>query len=152
MLLRLIENVRQRPKAVRQRYAFISAVTFTAVVAGVWTLSLPARFTAVQDGINVAPPEAVTQTANVPFSGVWAQFKQQISALGGKSIPTILMTEGEAVDSYSSEDASSSIGQSVLLESGSTITFGSTTPISSTSTILLSTTSPASVTTSPAGQ
>jgi len=154
MLLRTIENIRRKPKAVRQRYAFVTAATFTLLVAGVWSLSLPARFNAVQQGVIItASPERVSsQAASVPFSGVWSQFKQQLSNLGSQATSTAsevtepgLMLDVPAATTTSSEDTS------VLLESGSTIRFGTSQPSNDSPTILLGTTSTTS-STSPDGR
>ena len=51
----LLEDIRKKPKPVRDQYAFFSALAITAVIAGVWALSIPARFseTAISaDGIE----------------------------------------------------------------------------------------------------
>lgn len=43
-MLKKIEELRKRPKHVRDRYAFVSALVFTSAVAMIWVVSLPARF------------------------------------------------------------------------------------------------------------
>lgn len=154
MLLRAIENIRRKPKAARQQYAFVTAVTFTAIVAGVWSLSLPARFVAVQEGVAIATPEVSSQKASVPFSGVWTEFKQQVLGLVGQEAasevnnePLLLISTSTAVTATTSAEVQE---DPLLLESGSTIRFGTQPSASSSSTIMLGTTSTTS-STSPDG-
>jgi len=131
MILRIIESIRQKPKAVRQHYAFIVAVAFTTVVAGVWSLSLPARFSAV--------PALEGQTASAPFSGVWGQLKQQMAGLTGKSTTSVSIED--PITDTTAVSATLPITDSLLLESGSTITFGATDSAPSAPAILIGTTS-----------
>ncbi|MFN3692967.1 MAG: hypothetical protein ACK4SL_02600 [Candidatus Paceibacteria bacterium] len=65
--------MRQKPKAVRQRVAFLTALSFTLLVGGVWTLTLPARFSST---------EALAQSEGTkPFAGLWTGFRDQFSNL-----------------------------------------------------------------------
>ena len=43
-MLRFIEHVRTKPKAVRNQYAFFGAAIITLCIVLVWAVSLPARF------------------------------------------------------------------------------------------------------------
>lgn len=148
MLLRTIENIRQKPKAVRQRYAFVTAVAFTAIVTGIWSLSLPARFTAVQEGVITVSPEITTQTATAPFSGVWTEFRQQVLGKFGKS-PIAPSAESNLIDTSTSIASSTPVSDSVSLPSGSTIRFGTQAEDTASPSIMLGTTSTTS-STSPA--
>jgi hypothetical protein len=141
MILRAIESIRQKPKAVRQRYAFVTTVIFTAIVTGVWSLSLPARFTAVQEGVTTASPEITSQTASAPFSGVWSQFKQQVLGMVGKDSTAPTNESLMLMSTSSAEVITEPKDESVLLESGSTIRFGTQAPASNSPGILLGTTS-----------
>lgn len=141
MLLRAIENIRQKPKPVRQRYAFVVTVTFTTIVVGVWSLSLPARFVAVQEGVMKVKPEITSQTATAPFSGVWSEFKQQILSLVGKGATTSSEELLILVSTTTVKVPTTPKEESVLLDSGSTIRFGTQSPIADTPGILLGTTS-----------
>ena len=56
-----IESLRKKPKEVRNRYAFWTALCFTMVIAGFWLMSMPARLqvltgtpqkTEVQGGVS----------------------------------------------------------------------------------------------------
>ena len=154
MLLRAIENVRQKPKAVRQRYALVVAVAFTVVVTGIWSLSLPGRFTAVHDGMMTASPEMKSQTASAPFSGVWGQFKQQVLGMTGENTATPradndlqMMIDNSAV-LVSPEPKP----DSVLLESGSTIRFGTDESKTDSPAIMLGTTTGSTSVTSTEGR
>ena len=48
MLLRFIERLRERPKEVRNQYAFAIAGTITVVITLVWIVSLPSHFKGVE--------------------------------------------------------------------------------------------------------
>lgn len=148
MILRAIENIRQKPRSVRQRYAFVTAFIFTAVVTGIWSLSLPARFVAVQEGVMIASPEITNQAASVPFSGVWGEFKQKLIGLSNsKKSPITPETESSTeVGTSAAENKQATESDSVLLESGSMIRFGAQTEQFSSSTIMLGTTSTTSST------
>ncbi len=72
MLFRTLDNLREKPKAVRQRIAFLTAISFTLVIGGVWTLTLPARFA----------DETLAQSEGTkPFAGMFSGFRDQFSAL-----------------------------------------------------------------------
>ena len=73
MLFRIIDAIRRKPKHVREQYAFGGAVIFTAVVVGVWSLSLPARFAVVSEGVSEAKPPAA------PFAHLIGQVKEGFS-------------------------------------------------------------------------
>lgn len=146
MLIRAIENIRQKPKAVRQRYALVTAVTFTAIVTGIWSLSLPARFTAVQEGVVTASPEITSQTASAPFSGVWTEFKERLFKRGGESTTTSTTESSAVVSTSTNESQEPAKPDSVSLPSGSTIRFGTQTEDTTSPTIMLGTTSTTSPT------
>lgn len=72
MLFRTLDNLREKPKAVRQRIAFLTAISFTLVIGGIWTLTLPARFA----------DETLAQSEGTkPFAGMFSGFRDQFSAL-----------------------------------------------------------------------
>ncbi len=73
MLFRIIDAIRRKPKHVREQYAFGGAVIFTAVVVGVWSLSLPARFAVVSESVSEAKPPAA------PFTHLIGQVKEGFS-------------------------------------------------------------------------
>jgi len=71
MLFKILDKIRTKPRQVRDQYAFGIAFTFTAVLVGIWMLSLPARLDNVSD--VVSGEEANT----TPFSGLITQIKNQ---------------------------------------------------------------------------
>lgn len=75
MLFRLLDTLRKKPKHVREQYAFGGAVVFTAMVVGVWSLSLPARFAAISDGVSEVQPAAA------PFAHMFSQLKEQVQRI-----------------------------------------------------------------------
>lgn len=58
MLLSKIESLRKQPKSVRNRFAFIFALSSTLIVASIWAISLPSR-------VNFEP-EVVAKDKNAP--------------------------------------------------------------------------------------
>ncbi len=85
MFWRWLATIRQKPKAVRDQYAFGVAVTFTALVLAVWTFSLPARFS--------DSPEELANKA--PFTGLFSQISGGVSSIRGQV--------GAVFSSYKSE-------------------------------------------------
>ncbi len=76
MLFKFLDNVRSKPKHVRDQYALGIAVFCTLAIGGVWSLSLPARFAGES---NVA---ALASTTNaVPFANFFTQLKNQFSGM-----------------------------------------------------------------------
>ena len=69
MFWRWLENVRKKPKAIRQQYAFVMAVTITGTVGLLWSLSLPQRLGTVASSLSGAE-----QVATTPFSTIRKQF------------------------------------------------------------------------------
>ncbi|MFM2339627.1 MAG: hypothetical protein RLZZ360_263 [Candidatus Parcubacteria bacterium] len=72
MLFKTLDNLRTKPKAVRQRVAFATALSFTLLVGGIWALTLPARF---------SPDTLASNEGTAPFAGMWAGFRDQFSSL-----------------------------------------------------------------------
>lgn len=72
MIFSWLDNIRSKPKAVRERYAFIFSTFLIVIIVAVWSLSLPTRFS------NLAFSEEVDQEASVPFSGIWQNLKAQL--------------------------------------------------------------------------
>jgi len=74
MFFRLLDFIRTKPVAQRQQYALGGAIVVTLAITGVWSLSLPDRFAAIGERLGTTT-EAATQTASVPFSGLWQQLQ-----------------------------------------------------------------------------
>ncbi len=86
MLFRILHTLRTKPKAVRQHYALGTAVVITAVIGGVWSLSLPARF---------ANSDTQVASGTAPFAGFFARMKAPFANLATPDVPvTALDTQG----------------------------------------------------------
>jgi hypothetical protein len=59
----MFRDIRRKPKHIRQQYAFWSAAAVTAVIALVWTVSLPSRF-----------EDAGAPVADEAYTGAFARF------------------------------------------------------------------------------
>lgn len=99
MLFKILDNLRSKPKHIREQYALGIAVASTLLIGGVWTLSLPARFA----GENQVAALASTTNA-APFSNFFSQLKHQFSGVKktidelpkGTSTPTSIASSTEA--------------------------------------------------------
>jgi hypothetical protein len=99
MLFRILDQLRARPKGVRQRYAFASALIITLLIGGVWSLTLPARF---------AQTDSQLAAGTIPFGGFFDRIKDSWQSLVPPAAPT---TETEAVDTITTTiDALSLLG------------------------------------------
>jgi hypothetical protein len=72
MLFKILDNLRSKPKHVRDQYALGIALFCTFVIGGVWSLSLPSRF---GGDSQVAALASTTNAA--PFSNFFTQLKSQ---------------------------------------------------------------------------
>jgi hypothetical protein len=100
MLFSRLDKLRQKPKIVRQQYAFFGALTLTAVVAGVWTLSLPARFA------GVGEVATATDEAAPPFAHIFGELKDRFGAAKnqvGSAVETMASSTTEVVATTSPE-------------------------------------------------
>ena len=78
MLFKILDKLRSKPKAVRDQYSFLIAVTLTFVIGGFWSLSLPERFhLAIPGSLAVSTSSAPT----APFSNFFSQFKDQFASV-----------------------------------------------------------------------
>ena len=79
MIFKTLDTIRQKPKRVRDQYAFGVAASLTLVIAGVWSLSLPSRF----GSSNMASLSDASSTPveTAPFAGLIAQFKSQFQGM-----------------------------------------------------------------------
>lgn len=59
MLLERLEALRRQPVHVRNRYAFLSALTVTLCIAIMWSISLPSRLSTIAAPI-ASDPDAVS--------------------------------------------------------------------------------------------
>lgn len=96
-LLKKIESLRNQPKAVRNQYAFGTALVGTLLVVLVWGVSLPARFSFEGTG-NVAE-----NTGSESFSDQVSTLQETIS----EGLDTI-RTQAELIGSLSEEATTTS--------------------------------------------
>ncbi len=82
MLFQFLDNLRQKPKPVRNQYAFGFALCSTVIIAGVWSLSLPSRFASL--GNTAAVGSATEAASTAPFAGLFNQLKEQFA--GAKEV------------------------------------------------------------------
>lgn len=75
MLHKTLDSIRQKPRSVRDQYALGIAVCCTVLIGGVWTLSLPSRFSQTAALGNASTTESAS-----PFSGLINQFKDQFKS------------------------------------------------------------------------
>jgi len=76
MLFKFLDTIRSKPKHIRDQYAFGIAIFCTLAIGGVWSLSLPARFSGTS---NVAALASTTNAA--PFANFFTQLKNQFSGV-----------------------------------------------------------------------
>lgn len=74
-MLRWIEKTRKKPKAVRDQYAFVGALSVTALIALIWFVSVPTHF-ANMEVEGEAEKEAVGA-----FAGFLSDAKANIAAV-----------------------------------------------------------------------
>ncbi len=76
MLFKFLDQIRSKPKHVREQYALGIAVFCTVAIGGVWSLSLPARFAS-----ETQVAGAATSSNTAPFSNFFTQLKQQFTSV-----------------------------------------------------------------------
>ncbi len=121
MLFKTLDNLRTKPKVIRDQFAFMVAVIFTLLVAGVWALSIPSRLARITEG-----GQATTTT---PFAGLFSQFKAQFSdvpAVSTTTEPAAGTSAASTTEAALTLDLSSTT-KAALESSGTTIRFASTT-------------------------
>jgi hypothetical protein len=147
MLFTFLDNLRQKPKHVRDQYAFGIAVFCTLLIGGVWSLSLPARF---GGDSQVAALASTTNAA--PFANFFTQLKNQFSGFtevinefpASTSTPTSIASSTEAALDFKLTDETKE--QVLASSTGTKIEFGtgvrsSTTNESTGTPVLIGTTS-----------
>lgn len=84
MLYTFFDNLRTKPKIVRDQYALLGAVCFTLMIGGVWSLSIPARLSSV--ALNASSTN-IAAVGSTQASGFFSQLKSQF-----KSAKTAVVT------------------------------------------------------------
>jgi hypothetical protein len=74
---RFFQNIRKKPKSIRNNYAFAIAGSFTVVVMMIWVVSQP------NDGIFTGGGKLSEEEKNSPFSTFIKESKEQMASLKG---------------------------------------------------------------------
>jgi hypothetical protein len=129
MFFRLLDTLRTKPKAQRQRYAFTGAVIVTGMVFAVWLASIPGRVAELNE--RLVEGSGDVQVASAPFSGFWQRIKAQFSSVSNATTTNSVSNSDTDVtrivsdfttstpDTYNTNSATTT-----ELPSGSVITFG----------------------------
>lgn len=101
---KLIENIRQKPKQVKDQYAFYGAAMITFVIAVIWVVSLPVSFETTG---KVEPDETERPAFSIFFDQVKGQFAGlredlQDVASSARQLETATVTDGVSVSSTTS--------------------------------------------------
>lgn len=90
MIKRLLRNIRQKPKAVRDNIALGIAGTFTAIVFSIWVYHFPSKIAALTDSTQSDKGEE-----SPAFTDFFGEIKDQIATLNEA-------TDGDLVESATS--------------------------------------------------
>lgn len=151
MLYKILDTIRAKPKAVRDQYALGTAVLCTLLITGVWSLSLPSRFTTT----SLAAAGAASSTS--PFSGLIGQIKKQFAGAKEKvqpmpvpvivAPPTVASSTADALELQLSDETKAGIESGTTSLRFSDTTYGTTTTLPAPhQTILIATSAQASST------
>lgn len=88
----MFQELRNKPKHVRERIAFVGTIVLTGIIAGAWAVTLPMRFASESDG------GAVTRVPGA-FSRVWTDLTTRVG-------DTISEVRGSGTVSYTATSSS----------------------------------------------
>jgi cytoskeletal protein RodZ len=80
-MLKKIESLREKPKAVRNRYAFGIALVCTGVIALVWATTLPSRLVTQEDPELVASAQEDVSYFSKAFSEVFSRAGEVVNTI-----------------------------------------------------------------------
>ncbi len=155
MFFKFLQETRSKPKHIRDQYAMVFALMFTVLVGGVWSLSLPARFSTAD---QVAA--AASSSNPVPFANFVNHFKNQflglkqeleeIKPVDPNQNKTTASTTEDALQLKITEENMQKIKNSTNMDTNANYQFGFSSTSSSTDnslnrTILIGTSSEAEV-------
>ena len=156
MLFKILDNIRSKPKYVRDQYALGIAVFCTVAIGGVWSLSLPSRFAGDS---QVAALASTTNAA--PFTNFFTQLKHQFAGIkdGIKNVPVATTTKQTSASSTESAldlqlsdenkaqiKATETSGQGTKIQFGNGAAVGTTTDTYSQAVIIASSSKAATTT------
>ena len=111
MLLEKIEALRKEPKEVRNRYAFISALSVTLLVAVIWSISLPSRLNNPNVSIEIDDGEVGPSVAE-QLSDLKVFLEDNIEDI--KSVAELVETDEEQSPIATSSQATSTVLDSFI--------------------------------------
>lgn len=91
--MEVIDRIRQKPEHEKSHLAFFGALAITFVIAGLWVVSLPARFIAI-NGERSADPQAETANPFDDFGNLLENTKGQV----GTAFEGLGEIDGEGLD------------------------------------------------------
>ena len=94
----MLEELRQKPKSVKERWAFWSAFILTLMIASVWLLSLSFQFRSAQNVVANAETENINSSGafSRSFSDVKANISSAWSAFTGRNVQNKTETDQDA--------------------------------------------------------
>lgn len=140
-MIEKIESLRKKPRQVRNQYAFWIALLVTLVIVGVWSLTLPDRFSDIEG--RTESPDVVENSNEIRerLGALFSNAKEALSALKDQASTTDTDTTGEPVrEDIDFKALLASSSEQQALRNASTSTSTSTTSPTATSSI--STTTP----------
>jgi hypothetical protein len=81
MMYHWLQHIRNKPKHIREQYALLFSVIIMIMIAGVWSLSLPAQLQ------KITSTDKSEQSAAAPLSGLFSGLKEQFTKSGVNNPP-----------------------------------------------------------------
>ncbi len=106
---RLIENIRQKPKRIKDQYAFYGATAITGIIAIIWAISVPAGFEK-----NNESQDMVDENNRPAFSTFFGQMKDQFAGLRTSLDELASSTEEFVADQEQEVDAAPTSSENSL--------------------------------------
>ena len=106
MIKKFLRNIRQKPKAVREQYAFWMASGLTSVVAVVWVTTLinsPFESNETPDEVTVVEPSTLSNFMDVAQNQINTARQEVQNILPTDSSPTTTIDMSPAVTASSSQ-------------------------------------------------
>jgi len=122
MILEYLEKMREKPLAVRKRFAFICAFSFTAVVALIWGVSLPSQLAALSLSSVTLPETVDTDALEDSFSEQNARLGEMVGTQEDRERALSIFNELQESTASSSpvEEGETAQSENVILETTKT--------------------------------
>jgi hypothetical protein len=94
-MIEKIEALREKPRHVRNLYAFWIALSITLVIVGIWSMTLPARISNIE-GKQAGEPEVADQSPALSekLGSIFGRAKDAFSMIGIQASSTDTGSEG----------------------------------------------------------